>query len=167
MRIALRSAAAAVVLALLTLLAPTPASAAPRTTTVPFSYETTVLGEPLTVDATFTLTSVNTTTTSATVTGILSGTATWGDLTATVDDTVTATFTPVCGETVATLTVDVGSFDVVFAGIAYTVDPGSFTVTVSRDSRLGGAICAAADLLADGAGDHAVQLLLKKSLAVV
>jgi hypothetical protein len=110
---------------------------------------------------------VSTTATSATITGALSGTATLGDLTATVNDTVTATFTPVCGTTVATLTVDVGAFDVVFAGITSTVDPGTVTVTVSRDSRTGGAICAAADLLADGAGDRAVQLLLKKSLAIV
>jgi len=140
--------------------APSATAAAP-TLTVPFSYNTTLAGEPLSIEGAFTLTSLTTTSTNVTITGVLAGSATYGDLTLAVNDTVSAIFTPVCGAASASLTVDIGSFDVMLNGFTTTVDPGSFTVTVARDSRVGGLICAVADALADGANTTAIRQLVK------
>ena len=133
--------------------------------TVGLSYETALAGQPLDVEGTFTLTSVSTTTTSASITGNLSGTVTFGEHAVQVDDTVTLTVSPVCTDTEASVTVTVGEFTFTLDGVVITVGEFSFTVAVDRDSRLGGAICAAADLLADGAGNQAVRVILKKALA--
>ena len=141
------------------------AVAAPPTLTVPFDYDTTVAGVPLTVNGTFTLTDVNTTTTNVTVVGTLTGTATFDGVTVSVNDTVRAVFTPVCGETQSSLTVDIGAFDVTINGFTQTVDPGSFTVTVATSSRYGGLICALVDALADGGNVQSINRLVQFGIA--
>jgi len=102
---------------------------------------------------------------SATLTGTLVGTASYAGFTLSVNDTITATFTPSCGTTQAVLTIDVGSFDIVFQGVAYTVDPAAFTIRASTSSRLGALICALDDALADNADTPALRQLIKQGFA--
>jgi len=162
-----RSALAGICLIVATMVSTQPASAAP-TLTVPFSYSTTISGELATVEGTFTLTSLTTTTEDVVVTGVLAGTATWNGYTANINDTVTATFIPTCGATQSSVTVDIGEFTFTFAILGVpttvTVDPGAFTVTVDRHSRIGGLICAVDSALADGGSTTAIRRLVSYSL---
>jgi hypothetical protein len=165
MPIAARAMIGALSVLVAALIGAAPATAAPKPPTVSFSYDATLFGEPLVVQGTLTLTSVTTTTTTATITGELDATATWDGLSASLDDTISVTLAPTCDGTTATLTVDFGSFDVVFLGITYTIDPDPFTVTVAAGSTVGQIFCAFADVLADGASQRAVVMLTKRSLA--
>ena len=141
------------------------ASAAPIALTASFDYDTTLLGAPLSVDATFTLSDVTATSENVAVTGTLVGAASYAGVTLSVSDTITAVFTPTCGTTQAVLNVDVGSFDVVFQGVTYAVDPAAFNIAASTSYRVGALICALDNALADSADAPALRQLIKLGFA--
>ena len=123
-------------------LAAQPASAATKPLSIPIDVDADVLGAPASIDATLSIT-LETTTGSFVFRGQFQGVLTVEalGLTVTANTGLALTVTPTCGTTQASLSVDLGTFDVLVNGVTRTIDLNPLVVSAGVDTRLGEAIC--------------------------